>query len=70
MGFREERTAFEREFEAYYSTLPNDVTDIRRRLDLESAANPEWTPYRLKTLLYETIARECPVKVFRHFPFF
>ncbi|HOF61773.1 MAG TPA: pyruvate formate lyase family protein [Candidatus Latescibacteria bacterium] len=70
MGFREERAAFEHEFEAYYSTLPNDVTDIRRRLDLESAANPEWTPYRLKTLLYETIARECPVKVFRHFPFF
>ncbi|HOT35620.1 MAG TPA: pyruvate formate lyase family protein [Candidatus Latescibacteria bacterium] len=70
MGFREERTAFEREFEACYSTLPNDVTVMRSRLDAESAANPEWTPYRLKTLLYETIARECPVKVFRHFPFF
>ena len=70
MGFREERAAFEHEFEAYYSALPNDVAHLQSRLDLESASHPEWTPYRLKALLYETIARECPVKVFRHFPFF
>jgi trans-4-hydroxy-L-proline dehydratase len=69
MSFRDERPAFEREFDAYYATMPNDVSDIESHLAAIADTNPDWSSWRLKESVYEAISTRCPVKVFRHFPF-
>jgi len=70
MSFRSERLAFEREFEQYYASMPNDVSEIRGILDTENAAHPEWSAFRRKRFIYEVISAHCPVTLFRHFPFY
>ena len=69
MPFTEERAAFEAELDAYYAAQPVDMPAIEAELVAFAAENPSWSPFRLKALGYEQIARRCPVKVFRHFPF-
>ena len=69
-SFLDERAEFEREFDAFYSTYPVDVSDIVREMNGISAQHPEWLPYRRKALIYETAARRCDVQVFRHYPFY
>ena len=69
VAFLDERAEFEDEIDAYYRACPNDVTEIREHLDAVAAANPSWSPFQLKALVYDTIAERCPVRVFRHFPF-
>lgn len=69
MAFLDERAEFEDEIDAYYRTCPNDVSAIREYLDAVAEANPSWSPFQLKALVYDTIAERCPVRVFRHFPF-
>ena len=76
MRFHEERSEFELELEAYYGKFPADMSypeemvAIERHMDAVSARHPEWLPYRRKALMYETIAAQCPVEVFRHYPFY
>ncbi|NOZ22398.1 MAG: hypothetical protein GXP25_15060 [Planctomycetes bacterium] len=70
MSFLDERQLFEREFNEFYSTYPSDICEIRREMDKVSAGHPEWSPRRRKALIYETAARRCRAKVFRHFPFY
>ena len=70
MSFIDERRQFEREFDEFYSTYPIDVSDVEREMDELSAAHPEWLPYRRKALIYETAAKRCDVRVFRHYPFY
>ncbi len=36
----------------------------------ESARHPEWLPAQRKAYGYTVIAARCPVKIFRHFPFY
>ena len=70
MPFLDDRPAFEREFEAFYSTYPIDVSEVVGEMDEISAAHPGWLPYRRKALIYETAVRRCDVQVFRHYPFY
>jgi len=70
MPFLDERRQFEQELDAFYATYPSDVSHILREMDEASAQHPEWSPYRRKAMVYEIIAAQCPVKVFRHFPFY
>ena len=70
MSFRDERTAFEAELDAYYGAGPNDVSDIQRDLERTADANPGWSSWQLKERVYEAISTRCPVVVFRHFPFY
>ena len=69
MAFIDERAAFEQEFDAYYASMPNDVSGIERHLADAFAAEPGLSSYRGKTIVYEAISERCPVHVFRHFPF-
>ncbi len=69
MGFTEERHDFEEELDSYYSSYPTDTSGVERIMDEVSAANPSWSPFRRKALVYETLSAHCGVKVFRHFPF-
>jgi trans-4-hydroxy-L-proline dehydratase len=70
MTFTEERPAFETEFEAYYRTMPNDVSGIEQGIADLNAAHPQWSPFQRKASVYKAIAEHCPVQVFRHFPFY
>ena len=68
--FLDEYPDFEAEMDAFYSAYPREVDDLCAEMDEVSARHSEWGPCRRKALIYETAAEKCPVKVFRHFPFF
>ncbi len=70
MSFRDEFEAFHEEMDAFYSTYPANVEGLLAEMDRVSAEHPQWGPCRRKALIYETAARRCEVKVFRHFPYF
>ncbi|MGD2174313.1 MAG: pyruvate formate lyase family protein [Candidatus Brocadiaceae bacterium] len=70
MRFTEEYAQFEEELDSFYSTYPTDMSEVEAEMDRVSAEHPEWGPCRRKAIIYETAAEMCPVKVFRHFPFF
>ncbi len=65
-----ERAQCARELDAYYATYPTDLRALERELLEEYARHPEWLPTDAKGYGYAVIARRCPVKVFRHFPFY
>ncbi len=69
MSFADERQAFAAEFEAHYSAMPNDVSEIEHELRNAFAAEPDASPYVHKTRVYQAVSERCPVKVFRHYPF-
>ncbi len=68
--FMTERTQFEAELEEYYAALPTPMTALEEALHAESAAHPAWLPAERKAFGYAQIAERCPVKIFRHFPFY
>ncbi len=71
MVFADERPALEAEFEAWYAAYPwPGAVALERQLHEESAAHPEWTPLARKAWGYRRLASACPVKVFRHSPFY
>jgi formate C-acetyltransferase len=70
MRFTEEYAQFEQELDEYYFTYPTDMSEVEAEMDRVSAAHPEWGPCRRKAIIYEVAAERCPIKVFRHFPFY
>lgn len=70
LRFPDEREAFENELEAYYGAPPLDIGPWERELHAQSRAHPEWSPFQRKIMSYEFMAERCPVRVFRHCPFF
>ncbi|MFW6255181.1 MAG: pyruvate formate lyase family protein [Candidatus Sumerlaeota bacterium] len=70
MGFIDEYESFQSELDAYYASYPSDMSEVEAEIDRVSAEHPEWGPCRRKAIIYETAAERCPVKVFRHCPFF
>jgi formate C-acetyltransferase len=70
MRFTDERAEFERELDDYYSTYPTDISEIEAEVDRISDEHPDWGPCRRKAIIYQVAAERCPVKVFRHYPFF
>lgn len=70
MTFLDERGDFEQELDAYYSTYPTDLSIIERDLRQIPAQYPRQSPYEWKARGYAVLAAKCPVKVFRHFPFY
>jgi trans-4-hydroxy-L-proline dehydratase len=70
MSFSEERALFSRELDGYYSCYPSDSTELLRDMRTASAQHPDWFSYQHKALTYEFMASACPVKIFRHIPFY
>lgn len=68
--FQAERALFEQELEAYYANFPTPMEALERELHDVSAQHPEWLPVERKAFGYAQISTRCPVKVFRHFPFY
>ena len=68
--FQTERAAFEWELEEYYSTFPTSMEALECELHEVSARQADWLPAQRKAFGYALIAARCPVKVFRHFPFY
>jgi len=70
MSFHAERRAFEAELDAYYAGYPSCLEPLESELHAISAAHAEWLPCARKAAGYEFMSRRCPIKVFRHFPFY
>lgn len=70
MSFAAERELFEREMDAHYALYPTDLSEIERELHAFCAEHRELTPYAQKAYGYGLLAARCPVKIFRHFPFY
>ncbi|MHB9107187.1 MAG: pyruvate formate lyase family protein [Armatimonadota bacterium] len=70
MSFSAERELLEREVNAHYAQYPTDLSEIERELHAFCAEHRELTPYEQKAHGYGVLAARCPVKVFRHFPFY
>jgi len=70
MLFLNEREQFEHELDLHYAAYPSDLSHVEDELDEQSARHPEWLPYRRKAMVYEVLASRCPIKLFRHFPFY
>ncbi len=70
MSFLLEREWFEAELDRYYAAFPSDLRHLEAALHELSAAHPAWLPAERKAAGYEFLASRCPVKVFRHFPFY
>ncbi len=69
MAFIFDEKAFRKESEEFYSTYPEDVSDIEKGLDeryrennVSAMVQKKWT--------YETVSRSCDVKIFRYCPFY
>ncbi len=70
MTFLTERAHFAEELESYYAGYPTDYRILEQELHERSARHPEWLPAQRKASGYALIAAHCPVKIFRHFPFY
>jgi len=70
MPFLLERTQFEEELDCYYAGYPTNYRAFEQELHENSACHPEWLPAQRKSQGYSFIAAHCPVKIFRHFPFY
>jgi formate C-acetyltransferase len=70
LPFPEEREAFLAEYDAHYSTYPWDFSPLAAELEAWEADHPEASSYALKARVYELAAERCPVKIFRHSPFY
>jgi formate C-acetyltransferase len=68
--FADERTDFEGELDAYFSTPPLDIGPWERDLHATCNANPQGSPFQHKIFGYRFMAEHCPVHVFRHCPFY
>lgn len=65
-----EYKAFRDEFARYYGSYPTDVSMQEQALEARLAACPQATAFVRKTWVYETIGHDCPVHLFRHYPFY
>lgn len=70
MCFTFERADFERELDTYYGLPPLDIDHWESGLHATSFENPEGSSYSRKILGYRFIAEHCPVRIFRHSPFY
>lgn len=70
LRFADEYDAFMEELDAHYRRFPADVSRQERMLDDKLKAFPQASPLKKKTWIYQVIASECEVKVFRHCPFY
>ena len=70
MRFQDEKLDFNIELEAYFGAPVLDIGGWERELLAVREQHPEWSPYRCKIAGYELISARCPVKIFRHLPFF
>ncbi len=70
MPFADEYPQFARELDAYYAQFPTAVGGREDALHAANAEHPEWLPYERKAMGYAWMAEHCPVKVFRHCPFY
>lgn len=69
-GFTEKQQKMYEEFNEYYSTYPTDVTKIWDKLDTLDQTQHYKTPFGPKGMMYEVLAKEAKLKVFRHCPFY
>ncbi len=58
------------ELDAYYAGFPTNLSALEAALHEIYAHHPGWSPFRMKAAGYALMAERCPVKVFRHFPFY
>ena len=70
MSFASEYALFRNEMDDHYATYLSDLSPVERELHDLSAKHPEWLPYTRKAAGYRILSQRCPVKVFRHFPFY
>jgi trans-4-hydroxy-L-proline dehydratase len=70
MAFSSERDVFEIELDLYFSGKPYDFCADEGKLHEASRLHPEWSPYRRKIEGYRLMAERCPVRIFRHCPFY
>ncbi|MDO4549537.1 MAG: pyruvate formate lyase family protein, partial [Clostridia bacterium] len=68
--YRFNKEAFFAESETFYSRYPADVSDIERELERRLRERPDASAFVQKKWQYETISRECEVKLFKHSPFY
>lgn len=59
-----------REMDEYYRTYPADVGRQEALLDERLSLDPGASAMEKKAWVYEIIARECEIKLFRHCPFY
>jgi len=70
MSFLDERAEFEGELEAHYASYPTNLSRVALKLEDLAAQHGDWSPARLKAAGYDVLVRECPIKIFCHFPFY
>ena len=70
MAVLADREAFETELEEYFSRKPYDFRADEAELHETCRQHPEWSLYRRKIAGYRLMAERCPVRVFRHCPFY
>ena len=70
LRFDDERDLFEREIDEHYSRPLLDISPWRQELHEACAQHPLWSAFQRKIPGYRLIAERCPVRVFRHCPFF
>jgi formate C-acetyltransferase len=58
------------ELEAYYAGFPTPLSSLEAALHEIHARHPGGSPFRMKAAGYQLMAEHCPVKVFRHYPFY
>lgn len=70
LQFAKEYTTFMQEMDEHYKTYPVDVSRQEKILENKLSLNPQASAMEKKTWVYQVIAKECEVKLFRHCPFY
>ena len=68
--FSGERDAYLDECHEHYAGYPADVSGIEEELERWIEAHPDASSYAVKAHVYDVVAGRCPVKIFRHSPFY
>jgi len=68
--FSEEREAYLAEHREHYSGYPVDIAALEKELAQWVERHPDASPCAVKAKIYELAAERCPVKIFRHDPFY
>ncbi len=70
LPFSEEREAYLAECREHYASYPVDVSELEQELEQWVQAHTKASSYAVKARVYELVAQRCPVKIFRHSPFY
>lgn len=70
LQFAKEYQVFMDEMNAHYSNYPTDISRQEKMLWDKLAMQPNASAMEKKTWVYQIIANECEVKLFRHCPFY